>query len=58
MEFVELTPSEKRIIADLRTLKPYESLEVVADKDGKPDVFFTTRTAKVILIGGTVKYVK
>jgi hypothetical protein len=55
---MELTPSEKRIVDEVRTLKPFESMNIVADKDGKPGVFFTTRTTKAILILGTMNYVK
>ncbi len=58
MEFVNLTPSEKRVIEDLRTLKPFEKMEITADKDGKPDVYFTVRSTKVILIAGIQQYVK
>lgn len=58
MEFVELNPSEKRIIQDLRTLKPFERMEIVADKEGKPASYLVTRTQKALLIVGTMNYTK
>ena len=44
-----LTSNEKEIIKYLRSLKPYERMEIVASKDGLPDNFFVTRTEKIIL---------
>ncbi len=58
MEFIELTPSEKIIITELRTLKPFERIEVTADKDGKPGVYLVTRTSRAILVVGTMNYTK
>lgn len=58
LQFFKLDPSEKRIIEELRTLKPFERIEVCADKDGKPGVYFTTRTTKGILSSGGMQYVK
>lgn len=58
MKFVELDPSEETIINELRTLKPFERMEIVADQHGKPGVFITTRTSKAILVVGTMQYVK
>lgn len=55
---MELSASECKIIDELRTLKPFESINIVADKDGKPGVYFTTRTSKVIITLGTMVYVK
>lgn len=58
MRHVELNPSEERIIEELRTLKPFERMEILADQSGKPGVFITTRTSKAILVVGTMQYVK
>lgn len=58
MKFIELDPSEEQIIKELRTLKPFERMEIMADQSGKPGVFITTRTSKAILVVGTMQYVK
>jgi len=58
MEFVELTPSERIIIQELRSLKPFERIEVSADKDGKPGVYIVTRSSRAILVVGTMNYTK
>lgn len=57
-QFFKIEPSEKRIIEELRTLKPFEEMRIVADRDGKPGVYFTTRTTKAIIMVGTMNYVK
>ena len=57
-EFFKIEPSEKRIIQEIRTLKPFEKIEVTADKEGKPGVYMVTRTSKGILIVGTMHYSK
>lgn len=48
-QYLELNPSEKNIIEQLRTLKPYERLEVTADGQGKPETYLITRTTKARL---------
>ena len=45
----ELSENEKTIISILRDLKPYESVEIKKDRDGKPDYFLVKREQKVIL---------
>ena len=57
-EFIKLEPSEKRILEDLKTLKPFEEMRIVADKDGKPGVYYISRTSKAILVVGTMQYTK
>jgi hypothetical protein len=49
MEHVELNPSERKIIEELRTLRPYERIEIVADGQGKPETYLITRTQKTRL---------
>lgn len=49
MEYRELNPSEIKIIEELRSLKPYERLEVTADGQGKPETYLITRTTKARL---------
>lgn len=48
-EFVDLNPSEKKIIEELRTLRPYERIEITADGQGKPECYLITRTTKTRL---------
>lgn len=57
-EYFKIEPSEKRIIEEIRTLKPFEKIEVTADREGKPGVYMVTRTSKGILIVGTMNYSK
>lgn len=57
-QYVDLDASERRIIEEIRTLKPFERIEIVADKEGKPATFLVTRTSKAILIVGAVQYTK
>lgn len=49
MEYVELNQSEKKIIEELRSLRPYERIEIVADGQGKPETYLVTRTQKTRL---------
>lgn len=46
---MELTPNEGKILLALRTLKPYEKIEIMADQRGRPDYFIVTHTFKEIL---------
>jgi len=46
---MDLTPNEAKILLALRTLKPYEKLEIMADQRGRPDYFILTHTFKEIL---------
>jgi hypothetical protein len=50
--------AEKRILEELRTLKPFERIEIIADREGKPGVYVITRTSKAVLIIGTMNYTK
>lgn len=45
---IELNPNEAKIILALRTLKPYEKVEIMADQKGRPDYFIVTHTYKEI----------
>lgn len=54
MKFIELTPSEERIINELRNLKPFEKLEVNADNQGRYDKFLVFKSQKFILDSGVV----
>lgn len=58
MSFIDLTPGEIKIIEELKTLKPFEEMRIVADATGKPDTFFVSRQSKVIVKGLFVTYVK
>jgi hypothetical protein len=44
-----MTDNEKRILEILRTLKPFERIEVQADQSGKPDYYIVHRSYKEIL---------
>lgn len=46
-----LTENEKRVIEAMRSLRPYETVQVMADENGRPNVFVVTRTSKVLLEG-------
>jgi len=48
----DLSTNEKKIIETLRTMKPYEMIQVMADAQGRPDSFLLTRSSKVLLIMG------
>jgi hypothetical protein len=52
MEFFNVSPSEKRIIEELRSLKPFEQVIITADKQGKPDRFLINYQRKIILTLG------
>lgn len=45
----EITPNEKIILDAVRELRPYESVNVQKDANGKPDFFIITREQKVFL---------
>lgn len=51
------TANETKIIDMLRTLKPFERIEIVADANGKPGYFLVTRTSKMVLAIDN-KYIK
>lgn len=44
-----MTPNEQKIIEILRTLKPFERIEVIADQTGKSDYYIVHRSYKEIL---------
>lgn len=44
-----MTENELEIIEILRTLKPFERIEVQADQSGKPDYYIVHRSSKKIL---------
>lgn len=48
-ESSEMTANEQKIIEYLRSLKPYERIEIVADKNGKLNSFLVHRSHKEIL---------
>lgn len=56
--FLEASPGEKQIIEFMRTLKPFERLEIVADQDGKPDSYLVLRSSKGKINGFTIKFLK
>ncbi len=44
-----MTDNETYILEALRSLKPFEVIEITADKLGKPDSFIVKRSFKVLL---------
>lgn len=52
-----LTDNEKWIIEMLRTLKPFEQIQIVADKNGKINNFIVIRSSKILLTDLTPVYV-
>ncbi len=58
MEYYEITPAEKQMVEAVRTLKPFERMEIVADNMGKLDTFLITRTAKMIFSSNLVIPIK
>ncbi len=50
MNDVVPTENESRLIEAIRSLNPYERLEIMADAQGRPDSFLLTRSTKVMLI--------
>lgn len=44
-----MTDNEKEIVEILRTLKPFERIEIQADQTGKPDYYIVHRSSKQIL---------
>lgn len=58
MKFVELDPNEERIIVELRSLKPSEKMEIIADPTGKPAAWIINRLSRQVLIEGVVSFVK
>jgi len=49
MQDKQLTDNEKWIIETLRTLKPFETIQITADKNGKINHFLIIRSNKVVL---------
>lgn len=45
----KVSQNEMFIIKELRSLKPFERLEIVADKQGKVNNYLVHRSSKVIL---------
>lgn len=43
-----ISPNEMAIILELRSLRPFEKVEIMADKGGKIGTYFVTRTFKVV----------
>lgn len=46
---MQLTKNEEYIIDAIRSLQPFERMEITADKNGMPDTFLVHRSVKVIL---------
>lgn len=44
-----MTDNERWILETLRTLKPFETIQITADKGGKINNFLVIRSSKVLL---------
>lgn len=59
MDTLILSENEIKIINTLRTMKPYERVEIMADAKGRPDSYLVSRSTKILLVYGEEKvYVK
>lgn len=44
-----ITPNEQEVINVIRSLEPYERVEIMADNSGRLDYYIVVRTKKMIL---------
>jgi hypothetical protein len=51
----EISQNEKTILTVIRELRPYESVSIQKDANGKPDFFIINREQKVFLTDLTNK---
>jgi len=47
--FEKVTPAERQILMELRTMRPNDRITITADRDGKPETFYIERFTKFIL---------
>jgi hypothetical protein len=50
-----ITPNEEIILQAIRDLRPYESVNIQKDSNGKPDFFIINREQKIFLTDQTNK---
>lgn len=55
---IDVSPGEEQVIKILKSLKPFESIIIRADRDGKPDTYFMERTSKGVISGFAITFVK
>lgn len=46
---MQLSPQEEYLINTLRSLKPFESVSITADKDGKPNRYLVKRSQQIMV---------
>jgi len=46
-----MSDAEHQIIDHLRSLRPYERIEIIADQQGRPNYFIVHRSVKVVVNG-------
>lgn len=46
---MDVTPKEAKILLAIRSLRPHEKVEIMADQKGRADYFIVTHTYKEIL---------
>lgn len=44
-----ISPQEEYLLKVLREAKPYESVQITKDKDGKPDRYLIQRSQKIMV---------
>jgi hypothetical protein len=54
-QFIKSSKSELTIITEIRTLKPYEKITIVADANGKPGQYLVIRSSKGVLSDGNMR---
>ncbi len=54
----DITQNEKTMLATIRDLRPYETVTIQKDANGKPDYFIIQREQKVFLNEITNKVLK
>lgn len=54
-QFLKGSTSEIIIIKEIRTLKPYEKITIVADANGKPGQYLIIRSSKGVLSDGFMR---
>lgn len=53
-----ISPQEEYLINLLRSLNPYERIEVTKDKEGKPDRFLIFRSQKIMVSEIEIREIK
>lgn len=52
MQSYDLSEAEWNTVCIMRKLKPYESLSIMADGEGRPDTYIISQSSKRMVLGG------